>query len=89
MTNVNIYNVIGYDEYVKDFEDCVTADYRMMAEEFLIGAVESCGEDAESFEIVVDGEMCADHEGKSFKFMVDFEIRSEAVAGGVVYLGVY
>ena len=87
MTNVSVENVIGYDEYVRDFEDCVTADYRMMGEEFLIGALEECGEDDESIEIIIDGEMCADGDGKTFKFTVDPEIRSEA--GGVVYSGVY
>ena len=83
--SADLSRVIGYDEYVRDFEDIVLNEYQYRAEELFTDAMELYSED-ENIEVILDGELCKDSQDKIFKFSVEPE---QGGTGSIVYMGVY
>lgn len=81
-------DVIAYDEYEKDFQSVVLPEYKWMAEQFLLEAIEGC-EPEERLEVHMPDEFSRDKSGYTFWF--DTQTGGSGANGGVLlmYMGFY
>ncbi|WP_343082875.1 hypothetical protein [Blautia producta] len=81
-------NVVGYEEYEEDYKTVVLPEYRWMAEQFLLEALENC-DPAGRLEVSLPEGFSRDSCGYTFRF--DIQTGGSGNTGGVlvIYTGFY
>lgn len=83
---MNENDVIGFDDYISDFEEVVLPEYHNQAEKLLLDALETC-EVEERLQVELEEALCRDKFSHTFLF--DATLGGNAENGGVIlfYMG--
>lgn len=81
-------DVIGFDDYEDDFCSVALPEYKWMAEQCLLEAIESC-EPEEHLEVHMPDELSKDENSYTFRF--DVQLGGNEESGGIliIYTGFY
>jgi len=74
-------DVVGFDDYISDFEEIALPEYHNLAEKLLLDALETC-EAEEMLQVELEEALCRDK--CSHVFLFDATLGGNAENGGVI-----